>query len=270
MSNKNLDSVIDRNPSDVFIDERHERVASYVKNDALQSAAKSFLDLSVEAKYSYNFEWLGRPIIQYPQDILALQEIVWKVRPDLIIETGVAHGGSLILSASLLAILELTDAIEQKTTVDPRAPTRHVIGIDIDIRRHNRQAIEDHPLSNRIKLIEGSSVAKNIVEEVATYATKATKVLVCLDSNHTHEHVLAELHAYAPLVTPGSYCIVFDTLVEEQPGDTYPDRPWGKGDNPLTAVREFLDTNKEFAIDETIDNKLLVSVAPNGFLLKSN
>jgi cephalosporin hydroxylase len=258
-----------RSASDNFLEERNERVASNANRVELQSAAKLFLDLSVGAKYSYNFDWLGRPIIQYPQDIISLQEIVWKVRPDLIIETGVAHGGSLILSASLLALLELTDAIENGTTLDPSAPTRRVIGIDIDIRSHNRGAIERHPLSNRITLIEGSSIAKGIVDEVAADAAKAKTVLVCLDSDHTHEHVFAELEAYTPMVTAGSYCIVFDTLIEDQAEGTYPDRRWGKGDNPLTAVRKFLQQSTDFSVDYEIDNKLLVSVAPAGYLKKN-
>lgn len=261
--------MIHRNASDIFLEERNERVASNANSVELQSAAKLFLDLSVAAKYSYNFEWLGRPIIQYPQDIISFQEIVWRIRPDLIIETGVAHGGSLILSASLLALLEMIDAVENGTTLDPSLPTRRVIGIDIDIRSHNRDAIERHPLSSRIKLIEGSSVAKGIVDEVAADAARAKTVLVCLDSDHTHDHVFAELEAYTPMVTAGSYCIVFDTLIEDQAEGTYPDRRWGKGDNPLTAVRKFLQTSTDFSVDCEIDNKLLVSVAPNGYLKKN-
>lgn len=258
------------NHSETFINERCDRVASYASNHDLQTAAKSFLDLSVLAKYSYNFEWLGRPIIQYPQDMIGLQEIIWKTRPDLIIETGVAHGGSLIFSASLLALLDLADAFAEGRMLDPSAPTRRVIGIDIDIRRHNREAIERHPLGNRIKLVEGSSVEKNVVNEIAADAARAGTVLVCLDSDHTQEHVLEELKAYAPMVTAGSYCVVFDTLIEDQPDGTYPDRNWGKGDNPLTAVRKFLEQSKDFSLDLEMDNKLLVSVAPSGYLRKTS
>jgi cephalosporin hydroxylase len=226
-----------------------------------ESTKQWFLD-SVNTKYSYNFTYLGRPIIQYPQDIVAFQEIVWQVQPDLIIETGIAHGGSLILSASLLALLDLCEGR------DAREPHRKVIGIDIDIREHNREALDAHPLRNRIELIQGSSIDPQIVKKVHTFAKNYDQILVSLDSNHTHEHVLAELEAYSNLVTPESYCIVFDTVIEDLPEDTFQDRPWGKGDNPKTAVWEFLKTHPEFEIDREIQDKLLITVAPDGFLKK--
>ncbi len=217
-------------------------------------------------KYSYHFDWFGRPIIQYPQDIVALQEIVWNVRPDLIIETGIAHGGSLIYSASLLAMLEYCDAVEAGKTLDPASPKRKVLGVDIDIRAHNRAAIEEHPMASRIEMIQGSSIDEDIVDQVRTAAEDYQKVLVCLDSNHTHDHVLAELYAYAPLVSSGSYCIVFDTIVEDMPPTMFTDRPWGPGDNPKTAVHDWLKVNPDFEIDKSIDHKLQISVAPDGFL----
>ncbi|PKP78202.1 MAG: cephalosporin hydroxylase [Alphaproteobacteria bacterium HGW-Alphaproteobacteria-3] len=206
--------------------------------------------------YTYNFSWLGRPIIQYPQDIVAMQELIWATQPDLIIETGIAHGGSLILSSSML---ELNAACGGKK--DAR-----VLGIDIDIRAHNRAAIEAHPLSRRIDMIQGSSIAPEIVAQVKEAAKGQESVLVILDSNHTHEHVLAELEAYAPLVTRGSYCIVFDTLVEDMPAELFPDRPWGPGDNPKTAVWEYLKSHPDFEIDQNIPHKLLITVAPDGYL----
>lgn len=245
------------------------RLAGVPDNKTLQDATAAFIKESIAARYSYNFLWLGRPIIQYPQDMAAMQEIIWEVRPDVIVETGIAHGGSLILSASLLALLDLCDATEAKAVLDPNAPKRRVIGVDIDIRAHNRAAIEAHPLANRITMIQGSSIDEGIVAQVHSLVGDAKRVLVCLDSNHTHDHVLAELNAYAPMVTTESYCIVFDTVIEDLPAELFPDRPWGPGDNPKTAVHAWLPDHPEFEIDKNIDNKLLISVAPDGFLRRS-
>lgn len=241
-------------------------ILEQVKDEELQKITKEFMSRSFAYKYSYNFEFLGRPIIQYPQDIIKFQEIIWQVKPDLIIETGIAHGGSLILSASLLAMLDYCDATENSSLLDPRKPTRRVLGVDIDIRSHNRSAIEQHPMSSRIEMIEGSSTDPETISHIANFAKNYNSVLVCLDSNHTHEHVLNELEAYAPLVTPGSYCIVFDTIVNELSSELSRDRPWGPDDNPKTAITEFLRKNKQFEIDTDIDAKLLISVAPGGYL----
>jgi len=216
--------------------------------------------------YAYNFDWLGRPIIQTPVDMVAMQELIWKIKPDLIIETGIAHGGSLIMNASLLAMLDYCDAIENGEMLDPSMPKRRVLGIDIDIRAHNCAAIEAHPMANRIDMIQGSSVAQDIISQVHEYSKNYKKILISLDSNHTHEHVLAELEAYAPLTSVGCYCIVFDTNVEDMPADMFPDRPWGAGDNPKTAVWEYLKTHNEFEVDKVIQNKLLITVAPDGYL----
>lgn len=235
----------------------------------MATAAAAFMAASTEPKYSYNFDWLGRPIIQYPQDMVAMQELIWSVRPDLIIETGIAHGGSLILSASMLAILDICDAIESGVTIDPRKSQRKVLGIDIDIRPHNREAIEAHPMSSRIQMIQGSSIAPEIISQVHEIAADYQRILVCLDSNHTHDHVLAELEAYAPLTSVGSYCVVFDTIIEDLPKEMFPDRPWGPGNNPKTAVHEYLSNHPEFEIDKQIDHKLLISVAPSGFLIRA-
>jgi cephalosporin hydroxylase len=225
----------------------------------LESANKFFAD-SIKDQYSYNFKWLGRPIIQYPQDIVAFQEVVFNVCPDLIIETGIAHGGSLVLSASLLTLLDVMDGI------DPRQSNRKVVGIDIDIRPHNRQALDEHPLRFKIDLIQGSSIDSSIIDQVRGQAKGRNKILVALDSNHTHDHVLAELNAYADLTSKGSYCIVFDTCIEDLPAGTSLDRPWDVGNNPKTAVHEWLKSHPEFVIDKEIDNKLLISVAPDGYL----
>jgi cephalosporin hydroxylase len=202
-------------------------------------------------KYTYNFTWLGRPVIQFPQDLVALQEIIWRVRPDLIIETGIAHGGSLIFSASMLELL---------------GGDGQVLGIDIDIREHNRVEIEKHPLSRRITMLQGSAVDEKIAEAVRLFARDRERVLVILDSNHTHEHVLRELELYAPLVTEGSYLIVMDTIIEDMPEDFFPDRPWSRGNNPKTAVWKFLEGTDRFVIDKEVENRLLITVAPDGYL----
>ncbi len=249
-----------------FDQEVLNRIAAQAKNVTLRQVGADFMLASTAPKYSYNFSWQGRPIIQYPQDMVAMQELIWSVRPDLVIETGIAHGGSLVMSASLLAQLDLCDAIESGTTIDPRVSRRRVLGIDIDIRAHNRAAIEAHPMASRIQMIQGSSIAADVIEQVGAAAANYQKVMVCLDSNHTHDHVLAELQAYAPLVSVGSYCVVFDTIVEDLPKEMFPDRPWGPGNNPKTAVWTYLKTHPEFEIDRSIQHKLLITVAPDGFL----
>lgn len=249
-----------------FEKEVKKRVQSYSGSADFLDAARHFRLESMVSKYSYNFSALGRPIIQYPQDIVAMQELVWQIKPDLIIETGIAHGGSLMLSASMLALLDMCEAIESGATIDPKQSHRKVLGIDIDIRAHNREAIEAHPMSSRIEMIQGSSISPDVVEQVQQIAKDYERVLVCLDSNHTHDHVLAELDAYAPLTSVGSYCVVFDTIVEDMPAGMFPDRPWGPGNNPKTAVWEYLKKHDGFKIDKDIHNKLMITVAPDGYL----
>ena len=234
--------------------------------------------VAIQYNYAHNFTWLGRPILQVPQDIYAIQELIWNIKPDLIIETGIAHGGSLILSASMLALLDYCDAAANGGTLEIGGSGRQVIGIDIQIRSHNRMAIEAHPMSHLIKMIEGSSVDPDVVNQVKTLAKGYKKILVLLDSNHTHNHVLSELEAYAPLTSVGSYCVVWDTGVEDLPDGFCADRPWGKGNNPKTAVWEYLlrlDCNKrtdvngtpiKFEIDKFIENKLMITAATDGFL----
>lgn len=247
-------------------------------DQAMLQSTRAWIERANAHKYSYHFEWMGRPIIQYPQDIVAMQELIWQTKPDLIVETGIAHGGSLIFSASQLAQLDLCDAIDAGKTFDPKTSWRKVLGIDIDIRAHNRAAIEAHPMASRVQMIEGSSIEPEVVAQVRHIAQGYERVLVCLDSNHTHAHVLAELEAYAPLVTEGSYCVVFDTIVEDMPKTMFPDRPWGPGDSPKTAVWEYLRlldtegrtgtdcTPLRFEVDKSIQSKLLITVAPDGYL----
>lgn len=217
----------------------------------LKNLRNKFALDTAEYKYTYNFSWMGRPIIQFPQDIVAMQELVWNIKPQLIIETGIAHGGSLIFYASMLELLG-SDGM--------------VLGLDIEIRPHNKLEIENHPMAKRIKMIEGSSTDKNIVDQVYQFSKGKKPILVVLDSMHTHDHVLEELKDYSRLVTRGSYLVVFDTLVEDMPDDLYKDRPWGKGNNPKTAIWEFLKSNDRFEVDKEIENKLLITVAPDGYL----
>lgn len=254
------------NPVEQFHQEKRERVASYAKDMAFGGLSRQWLEASMKRKYVYNFEWLGRPIIQYPQDMVAVQELIWQVRPDCIIETGIAHGGSIVLSASMLAMLDICDAIERGETMNPKVSGRLVIGVDIDIRAHNRIAIERHPMASRIAMVEGSSIAPETVAQVCALAQGKKRTMVFLDSMHTHDHVLAELLAYAPLVSEGSYCVVFDTFVEDMPPGFFDDRPWDVGNNPQTAVKAWLKDNPAFEADRAIEHKLQVTVAPDGFL----
>lgn len=266
------------NEGDSFAEESRENIRRIMMDPALHKQSFEWIAATAPYKYVYNFGWLDRPIIQLPQDIVAIQELIWQIRPDLIIETGIAHGGSLILSASMLAMLDYCEAVKAGEKLDPRATHRRVLGIDIDIRAHNRAAIEAHPMSHRIDMIQGSSIAPEIIAQVHERAKGYERIFVSLDSNHTHEHVLAELEAYAPLTSKESYCIVFDTGIEDAPDGMFSDRPWGKGNNPKTAVWEYLKRlNGEgrkafdgeplnFEIDKMIENKLLITVAPDGYL----
>jgi cephalosporin hydroxylase len=240
------------NPLEQFKVEKESNINSISRDENLKEIGREFMLKSAPYKYTYNFTWLGCPIIQFPQDMVALQEIIWAVKPDLIIETGIAHGGSLILSASILQLI---------------GGEGHVLGVDIDIREHNRDRIESHPMAKRISMIQGSSVDKTVIDQVHAFAKTKQNIMVILDSNHSHEHVMSELNAYSSLVSKNSYLIVFDTAVEDLPDDfDWGDRPWGKGNNPKTAVWEFLKTHKEFEIDASVHNKLVVTVAPDGYL----
>ena len=232
----------------------------------------------IQHNYAQNFTWLGRPVIQVPQDLYAIQELVWTCRPELIIETGIAHGGSLVMSASMLALLDYCDAIEAGTMLDPRVSRRKVVGVDVDIRAHNRAAIDAHPMRHKIHAIQGSSIAPDVKAQIAAHAEGYQQIMVFLDSNHTHDHVLEELESYAPYVSRGSYCVVWDTGVEDLPEDMCADRPWGKGNNPKTAVWEFMKRLKSegrkahdggglrFEYDRTIEHKIAITASPDGFL----
>lgn len=253
-------------PIKQFESEVQQNIAGLGKDADLQALSRIWIREVSRHKWAYNFSWLGRPAIQFPNDAWAMQEIIWKIKPDLIIETGIAHGGSIIFSASMLALLDMCDAIGTNQSFNPVQSRRKVIGIDIDIRAHNRKAIEQHPMASRIEMVQGSSIAPEVIQQVKEMARGYEKVLVCLDSNHTHDHVLAELEGYASLVSVGSYCVVFDTIVEDMPKELFLDRPWGPGDNPKTAVWEYLKSHPEFEIDKSIQDKLQITVAPDGYL----
>jgi cephalosporin hydroxylase len=237
--------------TDTFEIEKQENIRKLGQSEDLRALSMKWVADVSRHRYSYHFTWLGRPVIQFPQDLVAMQEIIWRVRPSLIVETGVARGGSLIFYASLLELI---------------GGDGRVVGIDIEIREHNRREIENHQLSRRIDLVEGSSVDREVIEKVYKMARDRKPILVVLDSNHTRDHVLRELEAYSPLVNRDSYLVVFDTVIEEMPEDFFPDRPWGKGDNPKTAVQEFLRSTDRFTVDVEYDGKLLITVAPGGYL----
>jgi cephalosporin hydroxylase len=253
-------------PISQFQAERAASIDGYGKDAGFTALSQEWLRQSMERRYVYNFDWLGRPIIQYPQDMAAVQEIIWATRPDVVIETGIAHGGSLILSASVLAMLDYADAVAAGQMLNPKAPGRKVVGIDIDIRPHNRAALEAHPLAHKIEMIEGSSIAEDTIARIRCAVSPGARVMVCLDSMHTHDHVLAELRAYGPMVSPGCYCIVFDSFVEDMPPGFFTDRPWDVKNNPKTALHDWLLETSEFEIDTTMAQKLMVTVAPDGFL----
>lgn len=248
--------VANMNPIEQFEIERQARIEQLGKDTEFQKSSQNWLEQSMRKQYVYNFSWMGRPIIQNPIDMMAMQELLWQVKPDIVIETGIAHGGSIIFSASMLELIAASGG----------NPDAFVVGIDIDIRQHNKDEILQHPMAKRITMLEGSSTSSEIVAQVKQLSQGKSKVMVFLDSNHTHEHVLAELEAYAPLVSKDSYCVVFDTFVEDVPADVFDQRPWSPGNSPKTAVYEYLKTHPEFVIDKNMQHKLQITVAPDGFL----
>lgn len=239
-----------------FENERKAHIKAMQDDAAFAAKTNDWLAHAQERQYSYQFDWMGLPIIQYPQDVVAMQELVWTIKPDLIVETGIARGGSAIFYASLLELNAMCGG----------PADAEVVAVDIDIREHNRKAIEAHPMAKRLRMIQGSSIDTDIVGQVKARADGKKTVLVCLDSNHTHEHVLEELRAYAPLATEGSYVVVFDTLIEELPAGAIGERPWGPGDNPLTAVHAYMKESDRFEIDEDRHTKLQITVAKSGYL----
>ena len=261
-----------------FKKEVKNNILGLSKDKLLAKSTKAWFKQSLINKYSYNFTSFSVPIIQYPQDMIALQELIWEVKPDLVIEAGIAHGGSLIQSASVLALIEYAEAVSSNSVIDPTQTSRKVLGLDIDIRPHNKEVIENHFLSSRIDMIEGSSISDKVVRRVHEYAKDFSNIFVILDSNHTNDHVLSELKAYAPLVSIGSYCVVYDTVIEDLDENQFPDRPWGPGDNPKTALHEYLKILEDeninavdgkklnFLINKDIESKIQITVGPDGYL----
>lgn len=244
---------------DEYSQEIHERLHEYESNSKLVNIKHKLLEQMNASKYAYNFTWFGRPVIQIPQDTMTFQELIWSVKPDLIIETGIAHGGSLVFSASMLALLELFGLIDHPM----------VVGVDIDIRQHNRAAIVQHPASKWIQMIEGSSVSPEVISQIYAIAKEKKRIMVFLDSNHTHAHVLAELRAYAPLVTKDSFCVVADTGIEDiDPSLVAQGREWCKGNSPKSALNDYLKDNDDFVIDHFYHEKAWVTSAPGGFIRK--
>ena len=254
-----------------FKDEVKKEILAQGKDKKILKITKKWMERAQELRYSYHFEWMGRPIIQHPQDMIATQQLIWDIKPDLIIETGIARGGSLIFYASLLELISQSGKIKNAK----------VLGIDIDIRKENLKEIKKHPMYKRINLIEGSSTNKEIYEKVYKFSKKFKKIMVFLDSNHTEKHVLDELEIYAKLVSKNSYCVVFDTLIDDFPLVCGKNRPWGKNNNPKSALNKYLkkirkkphfDLNNrkiDFKIDSSIDNQILISVSRGGFLKRS-
>lgn len=249
-----------------FAEDNARSISELAESTELRNLTQRWIDAAARHRYTYLFKALGRPIIQLPQDMVALSELIWLVQPDLVIETGIAHGGSLIHTAAQLALLDYCDAVRGQRSLDPGLSHRKVIGVDIEIRQHNRAAIEDHPLASLITLIEGSSLDPTVTQRVFDIAARHQTIMVLLDSDHTHDHVLAELNLYAPLVSIGSYCVVYDTVVEFMNPDSFPDRPWSVGDNPYTATQHFLQAHTEFEVDSEVCDKLMITVAPGGYL----
>ena len=203
--------------------------------------------------YSYLWSWMGVPIIQMPADVMATQEVIWATKPDVIIETGVARGGSVLFMASLLEMLG----------------GGKVVGVDIDIRAHNRATIEDHVMSKRVVLIEGGSVDEDTLASVRAQIPKGARVMVVLDSDHSREHVLSECRAYGQMVTEGCYLVVADTLVghiTEDKAPTKRSKIWFKGDEPLSALNDYLAENDRFLVDPVLNGKLVLSSSPGGYL----
>lgn len=256
-----------------------EKNTSEMEHDASYfETNQAYLEYLLSKNYQYNFEWFGRPIIQIPQDIYAIQEMIWQTRPDLVIECGVAHGGSIVLAASLMAQLDMLDALEHSLDAEEYTvrKKRHVIGIDVEIRPHNRSAMDVHQLKKYWTLIENSSTDRKVVELVRNSTKSYNRIMVMLDSNHTHEHVLQELKAYAPLVSKDCYLVVWDSGIEDLSEEANKSveklRPWGKGNNPKTAMLEYLESldekNISFEINRALRAKIGISAASDAFLLR--
>lgn len=250
------------NDHESFDRESLQNIGAMAEDTDVKKISQEWINATGQYRYVYNWKWLGLPIIQLPADIVATQEIIWNVKPTIIVETGVARGGSIVFNASQLALLDLCDG----SSVGVAGSRRRCIGIDIDIRAHNRAALDRHPLAPMITLYEGSSIDQSTADFIAGLIGPEDRVMVILDSNHTHEHVLRELELYSGFVSPGSFLIVHDTGIEMAPDDAFDNRDWGRGNNPLTAMHAFLADNHDFVVERGICDKLLISSSPSGYL----
>ena len=245
-----------KNELEIFWNEKNKNIEEMGKD---KSFFKKTIDWMVHAdkyKYTYNFTWMGQPIIKTPADMVVLQEIMWQVKPDLVIETGIAHGGSIIFSASMMSMMGFDG---------------EVVAVDIDIREHNRQLIEKHPMYGRITMYEGDSTDISVINKILIHVEGKKRVMVILDSNHAHEHVLKELEIYSKFVTQDSYIILPDTFIEFFPKGHYSkDRPWDVGNNPYTAMMSFLDTDEgsKFQVQKEWSSKAMITESFDGYLKK--
>ena len=241
--------------ADHFRSERADWRASLGADDTLRQQG---IDLQLAADdhhYTYSWEWLGVPIIRLPDDIVVLQELIWAYRPQRIVETGVARGGSMLLDSSLMTLSGIEPA---------------VLGIDISIFAHTHEALAEHPMSRGVTLLETSSVSDEAVSAARDFLGNAERALLVLDSNHTHEHVLAELRVLAPLLPVGSFILVADTIVEELPQGHYVNRPWDRGNSPLTAANQFLGENPGFVRDTEWSRRALLTEFRDGILRRTS
>ncbi len=239
--------MFDRNQ---FNEEKKENIKKAYDNPELHKSALDFITKSDQHNYAYNWTWLDMPIIQMPEDIMLVQEIIWETKPDIIIETGIAWGGSVVLYASILELIG----------------KGQVLAIDKVLPQHNIDAIMKYNFSSRIKLFEGSSIDESIVNAIRDIIKPTDKVMVLLDSNHTHAHVYEELKIWESFVTSGQYLVISDTIVEEIPEQTHRSRSWGHGDNPMTALNQFLSENNKFTRENDYNHKAICSFTRNGYL----
>ncbi|MDG1286926.1 MAG: CmcI family methyltransferase [Rickettsiales bacterium] len=239
-------------PIKQFLDERHADIVKMGQDEELRQKSLEWMHHADKYKYTYNYSWMGRPVIKYPNDMMIQQELMWALKPDLVIETGIAHGGSIIFTAAMMEMMGIDG---------------EVVGIDIDIRKHNRDAIEAHPMMKRITMYEGDSVSSEMVEKVRAHTEGKKCVMVILDSLHSHEHVYKELQAYADMTTVGSYCVLPDTFIEFFPKGYYSDtRPWDVGDNPYTAMQQYMSEVNHFEIDKSLTHKAMITETIDGYL----
>lgn len=231
-----MKTTIDEERGEVVVErDGQETRHSLASAEGFAAAARAWVRATWDSKYVYSFSWMGRPVIQLPDDMLRLQEVIWDIKPDVLIETGVAHGGSLIFYASLFEAMG----------------KGRVIGVDIEIRPHNRAAIEAHPMSKRIDLVEGSSTAPEVLAQVKALMKPGETALVVLDSNHSKQHVLDELRAYGPLVSPGSWIVATDGVMENVVGGPRTAEDW-TWNNPRQAALDFVAENPDFVIEEPV------------------